>query len=514
MTARLSLGGAAHIVFIAVIIIILLSAKFFPKKKKEYKTINHNKLVNLNHSERVRANNGIITNGCSGILSYQSPGIKSDNIWQEVPLDDPKASMFVFNAFYDDRNSSLCQVRIITVSTIRLTDKQSYQSNVDLYCSLHYRKHHGGLRHIYTSEVYSVKHVDVRVYSVRGRDYFQYVVSCKIPPFINKASLRYVSVSSHECRVNNQLPIIYPRKQPNGTVGLCTNSLYGNFGSDPKEAMAFAEWVEIYRMFGVMEIHMYNSMMLNISSDFQKILRYYQSIGVLYVHTLPPPVELFDLSELFHISKTTCRAVNNDCLFRNMYRHKYIVIADLDDIVIPRNKMDYDAVLQNFLEEKHHGKPDFRSITLWARHFPLDFGIPKHQKDPTISTKYVRYVPHFEHIWNRKALTSPRHCDTVGNHACQTCPYDQEWCSSRVHKTVQFPQDHMVIHHYRRRCSQGHEVNSQGERKRNEARDSKCEVALKTYLTDTYMYKYRHTLLTRIGDVLKKAGISSDLSSY
>ncbi len=40
----------------------------------------------------------------------------------------------------------------------------------------------------------------------------------------------------------------------------------------------------------------------------------------------------------------------NDCLYRNLYRFKYLVVVDLDEVIVPRLDKDWHGLL-NRLEE-------------------------------------------------------------------------------------------------------------------------------------------------------------------
>ena len=122
--------------------------------------------------------------------------------------------------------------------------------------------------------------------------------------------------------------------------------LYGVF--DDAFYLQFIEWIELNRMFGVTEFHIYN-MTLQLRGKIAAVWKYYIKTGVLFVHGRPPPFA-FDQSEqenLFEVSELLSRSAFFDCIHRNYKRAKYILNIDVDEFIVPQTHRDYFAMMQH-----------------------------------------------------------------------------------------------------------------------------------------------------------------------
>ena len=132
------------------------------------------------------------------------------------------------------------------------------------------------------------------------------------------------------------------------------------------------------------------------------------------------------------------------------------------------------------------------------------------KNDPIISSKYVRYATELENTWSIKSLVNPLHCDTMNNHHCQKCPLSQAWCNHGDYITLKSGYDDMLIHHYRRSCSHQHKISSQGNATVSKQKAHVCEELNSSLRKDTFMYKYRETLIGRVEEIMRKAELNSE----
>ena len=173
------------------------------------------------------------SNFCLGDLKKVDSKIRDK--WQKMPLKWVNGTLSVLRAFYDEKNESIHQIRIIAVSSILLADKNSDIPNVTLYCNFFWTTNTSQRVHIHSNLLYGVKHVGFR----RPKNH-QYVLSCKVQNYSDGVP-QYVSIAQSKCQIESQLPVLFPNKTRNGTVGVDTNSLFGNFAADFREATAFIE---------------------------------------------------------------------------------------------------------------------------------------------------------------------------------------------------------------------------------------------------------------------------------
>lgn len=93
--------------------------------------------------------------------------------------------------------------------------------------------------------------------------------------------------------------------------------------------------IETYRYFGVDHFSIYKT---SVSIDIEKVFEYYQKLGILEIIKWNKTLEF---SKLLHDYGQIYK--NNDCLYRNMYRSKALIITDWDEII---TSVQYNNILE------------------------------------------------------------------------------------------------------------------------------------------------------------------------
>ncbi|XP_028851756.1 uncharacterized protein LOC114799352 isoform X2 [Denticeps clupeoides] len=168
---------------------------------------------------------------------------------------------------------------------------------------------------------------------------FPYVTSdvlCKIP--FDGATHVTISTSTSVVGLNNArfLSIHNPQKltsfRYNFTV--CISNLFGDYDN----VLQFAQTLEVYKILGVDKVIIYNT---SCGPDLEKLLQHYKEEGTL--ETVPWPIDKFltpssgwnfaeHHGDLHYYGQL---ATLNDCIYRNMYRSKYLLLNDIDEIITP-----------------------------------------------------------------------------------------------------------------------------------------------------------------------------------
>ena len=116
------------------------------------------------------------------------------------------------------------------------------------------------------------------------------------------------------------------------------------FGSFTAEAAPlFIEWFELHRMFGVTDFTLYNAT-AQLSADVQRVFDYYTKRGLLQLHQIQPPDFARHVKNRY-AADLGMRLALNDCMYRNMYRYRYIVVVDLDEILVPLQHRSYQQLM-------------------------------------------------------------------------------------------------------------------------------------------------------------------------
>ena len=114
---------------------------------------------------------------------------------------------------------------------------------------------------------------------------------------------------------------------------------YTNY-SDVKQ---FVEMIEVGRMFGVNRFLFYTS---SVSASMLQYIEYYHRLGVVDIRPWTMPV--YQLGHVVH--ETTYQfgrvLALNDCMYRNMYRTRYMAITDVGEIFVPRSYNDLGTMLR------------------------------------------------------------------------------------------------------------------------------------------------------------------------
>ena len=242
---------------------------------------------------------------------------------------------------------------------------------------------------------------------IDGDLFKQYYFSCQLPPgflFIPT----HVSLTSLQCGGNfhNRIPITIPENpQKMHEFGICVPITY--WYVDPYRIV---EWIEMNKLFGVTEINVYTC---NLSEITMNVLRYFQDEGILKVHDIPPPKNGHTKDEVNVASAISI----NDCMWKNMYRYKYVLIIDFDEIIVPKFHSNYTDLLQWIDEENdsvNHKAYTFRNTYFWV-------GCKATMKriSSYISMFTQREDPSYYGL-SAKTFLDPTKCLSAFNHMCLT----------------------------------------------------------------------------------------------
>lgn len=100
------------------------------------------------------------------------------------------------------------------------------------------------------------------------------------------------------------------------------------------------EWFELQRLLGASRIYAY---MYDVHPAVQRVLDYYQRTGYLELRPLTMANGMPRLRHYQHMLIQQRRLIKrlnelipyNDCFYRNMYRHDYLLNADIDEVIMP-----------------------------------------------------------------------------------------------------------------------------------------------------------------------------------
>ena len=236
-------------------------------------------------------------------------------------------------------------------------------------------------------------------------------------------------------------------------VAMCLNSIYNH-----RSPRAIIEWMEVQRLMKVDKVYLYGYH--NVSKNVEKVLKYYQGLGVLEIlpfnHNWPQFHETFSSKpEVREISRRhynldlvedthTQFAAYNDCLYRFGSLHKYLVYIDLDEYIVAseQNKIKtYADILSN---RENYGTFYFSQVRFcvpeWLHLKGAGSLLPVNNSED-LSTGRIYRTPPMPQLWDqRKVIVKASSICVFGVHE----PYG--WWGARREFT--FPLSEAKKHHY------------------------------------------------------------------
>uniref|UniRef100_A0AAY5JYB7 Glycosyltransferase family 92 protein n=1 Tax=Esox lucius TaxID=8010 RepID=A0AAY5JYB7_ESOLU len=161
---------------------------------------------------------------------------------------------------------------------------------------------------------------------------------------------------------------------------VCVSNIFGDYNN----VLQVTQTLEMYRLLGVQHVVLYNT---SCGPDLETLLQSYKQEG--FVEVLPWPIDQYMKPSpgwLFgehggDIHYYGQLATLNDCLYRQMYRSRYVLLNDLDEIITPYQH----ETLPQLMEELQREHPK-AGVFLVENHI-----IHKNQFDPS---------GRFEHLWS------------------------------------------------------------------------------------------------------------------
>ena len=175
--------------------------------------------------------------------------------------------------------------------------------------------------------------------------YHQYVITCSLA--ITDRLPTHVSIVTEECEdPENFVEIFSPSMAGiSHEFGVCVPAATGVW--DPVHTV---EWVEVHRMLGVTNFQIYNTALTDTTVS---SLQHYTDKGIVQIIPIPTLKVEFDKYDAFLTApKELLDTVSlTDCLLKNMYRTRNLIVADFNDIIVPRHVNNYKDMLHKISQD-------------------------------------------------------------------------------------------------------------------------------------------------------------------
>lgn len=408
------------------------------------------------------------------------------------------------HAYLDTRrnNQHVWHIRIYAV----IIGKAIY-ARESLYCLLSLRDDERNNPNV-VAQAY-IYEKDMKEIVFNGQLVHRVLISCRVPRYVHVTA---VYVTSHvPCTLSpysvplEVKPIESSRTAPKH-VGICVPLSYGMFTD--ADALRLVEWVELNRIFGVYEINIYNVTM-SVSDEYRRVLEYYITENIIRLYNIPPPIEHYAPNNLYNVSKMIDLVLLNECMMENMYRYKYIVVIDLDEVIVPRQDMrNYASLVESSNVYGWRTQP-IASYLVQQVFFYINIDGNVDQPEHLVSLRHTIRIGNGSDQSNPKQITNPRLCIHAYIHYCDQI-YSTDDLDHSGFALGYIKPTSMLVHHYRKSCEAKWRpgVKAEDAIVRNRCRRVRQQLRHRSggnsgaYLSDTYMWRFSSQLEPAVNAVI------------
>ncbi|XP_077334408.1 beta-1,4-galactosyltransferase galt-1-like [Lithobates pipiens] len=238
---------------------------------------------------------------------------------------------FIISPYYDPRSGQSVQVIAILHVSVK-----------ELYCIFHCSSN---------QNVFIRAEIDFHRDSF-GFPYGMANLLCTEP---SGCDYTYMSFSSSITTNTSQNLLFEVRNRPPQPISsnftVCISTLYGNYNN----VLQVIQSIEMYKILGASKVTIYNN---NCSQDVDKVLRHYIDEGTLEVVPWPIDRHLQTSKKWTYTPGLTEEigyfgqiATLNDCLYRNMYKSKFVLLNDIDEIILPVKDWDWSSLMESLQKQ-------------------------------------------------------------------------------------------------------------------------------------------------------------------
>ena len=214
-------------------------------------------------------------------------------------------------------------------------------------------------------------------------------------------------------------------------IAVCVKPLHYEYN----KVLKFIEFIEMNRILGVTHFVLYNH---TVGPDVDCVLQEYIDSGIITM--LPWTLNMVSQKE---IRTEGLFAALNDCLYRTMNRFKYVLMIDIDELIVPYRHPNLSSMLKTMSKLNIHrtGGYSFRNAFFYSQ-WPDDRSISSRFGYPlTTLLKTKRKSQLNMHKQRSKCIVIPENVVEMGNH------FVWEFLPTKL--MVNVDPKVAILHHYR-----------------------------------------------------------------
>lgn len=319
--------------------------------------------------------------------------------------------------------------------------------------------------------------------------YVPFMITCELPETHQKETPSCVSLVENPCdTASNLLSVVHEIPQEKGEFAVCVKGL-DFLTSDISSRLV--EWIEILSLMGASKVFFYQ---LQVHPNVAKVLNYYKSlerIDVTHFTLCGEQPNLPVLQHAYLVNNNIQQCFSeiipyNDCFYRNIYSYKYVVLLDLDEIILPVRDSNWTTLLNRVIRKA--GSDKFASFNARNVYFleelnPVNLysAIPPYMHFLSQTYRSSLFTPPLNYV---KTFFDTETVFTVHNHL------PIHFAKNR-NKTYSMSKQDVQVSHYRRGC----------------AEELDCHLYRINKTEDIKLWKHKDILISRVSSVLKSLNL-------
>ncbi|KAK2898774.1 hypothetical protein Q8A67_010192 [Cirrhinus molitorella] len=127
---------------------------------------------------------------------------------------------------------------------------------------------------------------------------------------------------------------------------ICISNLFGDYNN----VLQFAQAMEMYKLLGVQHVVVYKT---SCGPDLEKLLKHYETEGILEIVSWPID-QFLNPSRGWNIKLHKGEiqyygqlVTLNECIYRHMYQSKYLLLNDIDEIIMPYKHSNLPSLMED-----------------------------------------------------------------------------------------------------------------------------------------------------------------------
>ena len=363
-----------------------------------------------------------------GNLPYISDTNFPNTYWQELDLSPGK--FYLYTSYLDNRRGNIDgpSIRILGLRN------SSLNPQINLKCLIWFDEEaNPTVSKVIEQQMFS------KYYIEKGK-LQPYLLSCPLPkPGMYKVPSSVSLVKLTREKSTNKLNVIYNKVEKKKEFAVCVKCLY-NIRDD--FVVRLVEWLELMSLLGADKVFFYYKVEKTDNLKFLNLVNQYVEKGLVDFSYYSSPNAPLGLSGKIKRNKPIEMITRNDCLYRNLYRYKYVVVLDPDEVIVPRYKSNWRDLLQSVEKQISDHKQRPVSTFIFRNVYFMDDMLDSYLKSRNTNSEDI--------ILNSTIQQLPNHMHML-RHVIRSNILDTSHMKS-IHKT-----DHVVIvhSHYAIKCFEG-----------------------------------------------------------